>query len=197
MMFIARVIGNILYKLLKVRDIFIGIYLNHHYASRMKKFGKDSRILRYSRITGLENIEIGDNVTIAENAFIRGEGGLSIGPNCHFSRNVVIYTHNHNYEGEALPYDNTFRYRKVIIEKNVWVGMNAIILPGAHIKEGAIIGAGSVVAGTVEPLSIVGAPPATEIKKRNPEHYQRLEEAKRYGGPNGIPLNTESSVKKG
>lgn len=189
MQFLGALIGNILYKFVMLRDRMIAIYLMQHYRKHMKHFGKGVRILKFSRITGLENIEISDNVIIADNAFIRGEGGLSIGPNCHFSRNVVVYTHNHNYEGTVLPYDNTFRYRKVIIEKNVWVGMNVIILPGAHIKEGAIIGAGAVVAGVVEPLSIVGASLGKTIKYRDKKHYEQLDKAGKYGGPNGVPLS--------
>jgi maltose O-acetyltransferase len=190
MRIILITLGNILYKLSKFRNRIIQVYLNQHYRKNLKKIGKGVHIIGYSKFAGLENIEIGDNVMIAENAYIRGEGGLSIGSNCHFSRNLVIYTHNHNYEGEVLPYDNTFRYRRVIIEKNVWVGMNVMILPGAHIKEGSIIGAGSVVAGIVEPLSIMGASLAKRIKDRNREHYENLDNAKKYGGPNGIPLDS-------
>ncbi len=189
MMFILSLIGNIFYKGIKLRNKIIQVYLNRYYSKKMKHFGKGTRISGFSRISGLENIEIDDNVMIGENAFIRGEGGLKIGANCHFSRNVVLYTHNHNYEGIVLPYDNTFRYRKVIIEKNVWVGMNVIILPGAHIKEGAIIGAGAVVGGVVEPLAIVGAALGKPIKSRDKEHYDTLEKEKRYGGPNGVPID--------
>ncbi|MCB0314351.1 MAG: acyltransferase [Calditrichae bacterium] len=188
--FIAILLGNMLHKWGKLRELLVERYLNHYYSQKMGKMGKGVRILKRSRITGLDKIVIEDNVTIADNVFIRGEGGLYIGPNCHFSRNVVIYTHNHNYEGAALPYDNTFRYRKVTIEKNVWVGINVTILPGAHIKEGSIIGAGSVVAGVVEPLSIMGAPLVKPLKYRDKEHYERLDREKKYGGPNGVPLES-------
>lgn len=188
MNFVISHIGHLLYKLSKLNQLLIGVYLQRHYARHMAKMGQGVQINKISHITGLEKIEIGDNVIIGENAYIRGEGGLSIGSNCHISRNLVIYTHNHNYEGTVLPYDDSFRYRRVIIEKNVWLGMNVMILPGAHIKEGAIVGAGSVVAGVVEPLTIVGAPIAQPLKQRDREHYERLDREKRYGGPNGVPL---------
>lgn len=44
--------------------------------------------------------------------------------------------------------------------------MNAMIMPGVTIGEGAIVAAGSVVAKAVPPYSIVGGNPAKEIKKR-------------------------------
>ncbi|MEL6820595.1 MAG: acyltransferase [Calditrichota bacterium] len=181
-------LGNILYKWRMVRNQLIHLYLLQRYRKSLKSVGQGVRFNGICRVTGAENIEIEDNVHIGDNAFIRGEGGLFIGANTHTSRNLVIYTHNHNYEGEVLPYDNSFRFRKVTIERNVWIGMNVVILPGAHIGEGAIIGAGCVVSGKVEPLAILGAVPGKVLKYRNKEHYQKLEQNKRYGGSNGIPL---------
>ena len=53
-----------------------------------------------------------------------------------------------------------------IIGNDVWIGQNAVILPGVHIGDGAIIGANSVVGSNVAPYSIVVGNPAKEIKKR-------------------------------
>ena len=137
----------------------------------------------------MDSIEIGNNVHIGDNAFIRGEGGLCIGDNTHISRNLLLYTMNHDYEGELLPYDSNMRYRPVTIGKNVWVGMNVTILPGAVIGNGAIIGAGAVVAGNVEEAGIYGACLAKKIKSRNLDHYKSLEETGKYGGVNGFPVS--------
>lgn len=53
-----------------------------------------------------------------------------------------------------------------VIGNDVWIGQNAVILPGVHIGDGAIIGANSVVGKTVAPYSIVVGNPAREIRKR-------------------------------
>ncbi len=53
-----------------------------------------------------------------------------------------------------------------IIGNDVWIGQNAVILPGVHIGNGAIIGANSVVGSNVEPYSIVVGNPARQIRKR-------------------------------
>ena len=42
-----------------------------------------------------------------------------------------------------------------VIGNDVWIGQNAVILPGVHIGDGAIIGANSVVGSDVEPYTIV------------------------------------------
>ena len=53
-----------------------------------------------------------------------------------------------------------------VIGNDVWIGQNAVILPGVHIGDGAIIGANSVVGGEVSPYTIVIGNPARELRKR-------------------------------
>ena len=53
-----------------------------------------------------------------------------------------------------------------VIGNDVWIGQNAVILPGVHIGDGAIIGANSVVGSDVAPYAIVIGNPAKELRKR-------------------------------
>ena len=53
-----------------------------------------------------------------------------------------------------------------VVGNDVWIGMNALIMPGVTIGDGAIIAAGSVVAKDVEPYAVVGGNPAQPIRKR-------------------------------
>lgn len=99
--------------------------------------------------------------------FIRGGG-------------ILILTSNHNYEGEAIPYDNTMVDGDVTIEDNVWLGQNVTILQGVKIGEGAIIQAGSVVVSDIKPCGIAGGHPAKVFKKRNEEHYYQLKQEKKF-----------------
>jgi acetyltransferase-like isoleucine patch superfamily enzyme len=73
----------------------------------------------------------------------------------------------------------------VTFEKNTWIGANVTIVPGVFIGEGAIIGAGSVLATDVPKLAIVGSPPVRILSSRDNEHYQTLEKEKKYGGVSG------------
>ena len=54
----------------------------------------------------------------------------------------------------------------IIIGNDVWIGLNAIILPGVKIGDGAIIGAGSVVTKDVDDYEIVAGNPAKLIRHR-------------------------------
>lgn len=53
-----------------------------------------------------------------------------------------------------------------VIDNDVWIGQNAVILPGVHISSGAIIGANAVVGSDVPPYTIVAGNPAKQIRKR-------------------------------
>lgn len=53
-----------------------------------------------------------------------------------------------------------------VVGNDVWIGQNAVILPGVRIGDGAIVGANSVVGRDIEPYSIVAGNPARLIRKR-------------------------------
>lgn len=53
-----------------------------------------------------------------------------------------------------------------IVGNDVWIGMQALIMPGVKIGDGAIIAARSVVTGNVAPYAIVGGNPAREVRRR-------------------------------
>lgn len=136
-------------------------------------------------ITSPEMLILGNNVHIQRNAFFSTRGGLCIGNHTHISRNVTIYTNNHDYDGEALPFDDKFIDKPVFIGKNVWIGMNVSITPGVTIGDGAIIGMGAVVSKDVPPFAIVGSEKHRVLKSRDKKHYLKLLEEKRFSRENG------------
>ncbi len=54
----------------------------------------------------------------------------------------------------------------IVIGNDVWIGYEAVIMPGVKIGDGAIIGTRAVVTKDVEPYTIVGGVPARVIRKR-------------------------------
>ena len=53
-----------------------------------------------------------------------------------------------------------------VIGNDVWIGQNAVILPGVHIGDGVIIGAESVVGSDAAPYTVIAGNPARPIRKR-------------------------------
>lgn len=112
--------------------------------------------------------------------WISGNGKVEIGDYFHSGVGCQIITSFHNYEGDAIPYDDTFIDKDVEIGKCVWLGNNVIILGGVKIGDGAIIQAGSVVCKDIPPYAIAGGHPAVPFKYRSEEHYKNMELQNKY-----------------
>lgn len=104
---------------------------------------------------------------------------IRIGNYCSFAPEIKIFRANHPYSKfttHPITYEPALGYRgknvdliylPLEIGHDVWIGANAIVLPGvSRIGNGAVIGAGSVVTKDVEPYEIVVGNPARPIRKR-------------------------------
>lgn len=119
------------------------------------------------------------NLFMYENTSIPG-GAMILNPRSKFimkrgsfsSYNLCVCPGNHASIIGKLKHDITdamkdqlFPDRKydrdIIVEEDVWMGINVTLLNGAHIGRGCIIGAGCVVTGDIPPYAIVVGNPAT------------------------------------
>ncbi len=103
--------------------------------------------------------------------FLSSNAEIHIGDNVMFGPNVMIVTGNHRTDVVGVYMIDVKEKREmddqdVVIENDVWVGMNAIILKGVHIGEGSIIGAGAIVTKDVPPFSIVTNAGGLKIRQR-------------------------------
>ncbi|OWT33194.1 acetyltransferase [Methanobrevibacter sp. 87.7] len=140
-------------------------------------YGKNLKVNNKSIVN--QNTSLKDNVNF-NGMHIQGKGKVNIGSNFHSGIKCMIITDFHNYEGDAIPYDNTVISKDVIIEDNVWIGNRVIILGGTHIGEGAIIQAGSVVVNDIPKYGIAGGHPAKVFKYRDIDHYKKLKKEKKF-----------------
>lgn len=70
------------------------------------------------------------------------------------------------WEQEAPPMSEMPLKGDTVVGNDVWIGQNAVILPGVHIGDGAIIGADSVVGSNIPPYTIAAGNPARPIRAR-------------------------------
>lgn len=83
----------------------------------------------------------------------------------HDYRRVSTFPFNALWENDELPAHEQTR-GDVIIGNDVWIGYGCLILSGSQIGDGAVIGANSVVSGTVEPFAVVAGNPAELLRYR-------------------------------
>lgn len=121
----------------------------------------------FFRMTGV-TIGKGTNIT---GGFVVNDGysGLcSIGDRVSIATNVTIVADSNpnNSRLQDHPYvkSHLIKTAAVIIEDDVWLGTNAIVLPGVRLGRGSIVGAGAVVVRDVPPLTVVAGVPARIVR---------------------------------
>ena len=100
---------------------------------------------------------------ISSRLYIQAINGIQFDSSLLIGPDVKIISANHDFNN----YDNWYKSSPIIIKKNVWIGANAIILPGVVIGNSCIIGAGSVVTKSFEDNCVIAGSPARIISKRN------------------------------
>ena len=82
-------------------------------------------------------------------------GPATIGHHVNLAQNVTVTGLNHNYQDADKRIDEQgVSTRPVTIEDDVWVGANAVILPGVTLGKHSVVAAGSVVSRSVPPYSV-------------------------------------------
>jgi len=136
------------------------------------------------------SVEIGDGSSIHQDGIIEiGQGGclvigrqthiqprvqmscykgkLSIGGNVQIAPGCAFYPYDHQMQSGQKMIDQSLVSRGgITIEDDVWLGFGVIVLDGARIREGAVIGAGAVVKGEIAPGAIAAGVPARILSHR-------------------------------
>lgn len=139
-----------------------------------KNCGKNVKIGKGSKFTGIKNISVGNNVFIGDDcSFLCTRANVRIGDGVMFGPNVTVITGSHETRNTDVPMyllkdDNKSQDldEDIIFEGDNWVGASAIILKGVTIAKGTVVAAGAVVTKSTKPFSIVAGVPAKYIKNR-------------------------------
>ena len=120
-----------------------------------------------ARLDHCRGIRAGRSLAVHSGAFVSGRGGLTIGSGVLIGPNAVIVSTQHRYDLVDRPIcEQGHRLLPTVIGDDVWIGANAVVLPGTEIATGTIVSAGAVVTQTTEPYSIVAGVPARMIARR-------------------------------
>ena len=93
-------------------------------------------------------------------------GPVKIGHHVNLAQGITVTALNHNFDDTNKRIDEQgVSTNAVTIEDDVWIGANAVILPGVTIGNHCVVAAGAVVTKDVPPHSLVVGVPAKVIKQ--------------------------------
>lgn len=160
--------------------------LNHYYVkldpSQFGYFGERAMIGAPADLKCPKNIYLHEHARIGRRATIMtmGDSKFVMKRESEAAEGLVVVTSNHKQDVGVFRVsgndDNL--YRDIVVEEDVWLGINVTLLSGAHIGRGAICGAGCVIRKKVPPYAVVVGNPARIIKfKYSIDDIIRHEEA--------------------
>ena len=121
------------------------------------------------------NIEVGENFFANYNLTVLDVGKVIMGKNVQIAPNVSIYTASHPIHPDSR--NSGYQHGEgITIGDSVWIGGNTVILPGVHIGNNVVIGAGSVVNKDIpDNMIAVGNPcmMVREITEEDRKYYKK------------------------
>lgn len=120
-------------------------------------------------VGGQGDVTIGEDCHINPHCVLYSGSGITIGNHVLLAPHVCVVPANHSFQRRDIPIAKQgFIPSKggVVIEDDVWIGAQTVLLDGAYIERGAIVGAGSVVGCRVPAFSVWGGAPARQLKMR-------------------------------
>ncbi len=112
-------------------------------------------------------VTLGERSWLGPFCLVYGNGGVTIGRNVLVAGHTTINTVSHAAERCDIPInDQPVLTGPVVIEDDVWIGLNAVILQGVTLGHGCIVGAGAVVTRSIAPWSIAVGVPARVVGRR-------------------------------
>jgi Acetyltransferase (isoleucine patch superfamily) len=118
---------------------------------------------------GTGDVTIGEGSYINSGTVIYSGNGVHIGKSVLIAANCTLAPTNHEYTSrDRLIVEQRFRPSKggIIIEDDVWIGVNTVILDGAVIRRGCVIGARSLVKSELEAYGVYAGTPLVRIGER-------------------------------
>jgi acetyltransferase-like isoleucine patch superfamily enzyme len=149
------------------RPVPPGLWLLNAFCQRVLRINSQIPWNVHFTSTVKGKITIGDKVeasfALSGGCYIQAINGVEIGDETLFAPGVKIISANHSLENLACAEEAP----PIRIGKRVWIGANAIILPGIQIGDDAVIGAGAIVTKDVAADAVVVGNPARLIKMKH------------------------------
>ena len=134
--------------------------------------GPDSRIDSFVKIKpagGLGHVLLGERCYLNSGCVLYSGNGITIANDVLIAANCTLAPVNHAFmDRNSLIREQGFQASRggIVIEDDVWIGANCVLLDGAVLRRGCVVGAGSLVRGELPAYSICRGTPAVPVDER-------------------------------
>lgn len=134
--------------------------------------GENSMIDSFVKIKpvgGTGDVVIGEDVHINSGCVLYSGNGIAIGAGVLVAANCVFAPVNHQFESRNIPIrEQAFTLGKggIVIEEDVWIGAGCVLLDGARLRRGCVIGAMSLVRGEIPMYGVYAGNPLQRMGER-------------------------------
>lgn len=119
---------------------------------------------------GMGDVIVGPDCVINSGCVLYTGNGIRIGQGVAIAANCTLAPVNHEYRKRDVAIRSQgFRPSKggIVIEDDVWIGANCVLLDGAILRRGCVIGAGSIVRGEILAYTVHAGSPTRLLGRRD------------------------------
>ncbi len=133
------------------------------------QIGKGSSVHLGCKFTAVTEFYMGKNSTVNQYCRMDNRGGISIKDNVSISPCVNLITADHDIHAR----DCLGRQKEILIKDHVFIGSDAMVLPGVIMEEGSVLGAKSLLTKSTIAFGIyTGLPAQLKANRRTDLDYQ-------------------------
>jgi acetyltransferase-like isoleucine patch superfamily enzyme len=143
-----------------------------YYCRAQRKFLRHTRVSSSATLVSRRTLSMGDHCWIWHHSIVDASGGVVLGEGVQIGAWVGIFTHSSDVsirllgreylatsQAERTGYINA----PVAVGDYTFIGSGSVIMPGAKIGKGCLIGVGSIVKGEIPDFSIATGNPARVV----------------------------------
>jgi serine acetyltransferase len=130
---------------------------------------RTTTVMLGTEVWSAPRVEIGARSIVGRHCLLDARGGIRLGRDVNVSSYTRFMTAKHLIDDPG--FDAV--YEPIVVGDRVWIALGATVLGGVTLGEGAVVAAGAVVTGDVEPYAVVGGVPARKLRERSRDlHYE-------------------------
>lgn len=118
---------------------------------------------------GSGDVEVGEDCFINSGCVLYTGNGIKMGNGVAVAANCTFAPANHEFRKKDITIQaQGFRPSKggITIEDDVWIGANCVLLDGATLRRGCVVGAGTIVRGELMAYTVYAGNPARVVGSR-------------------------------